>query len=166
MGIRETLDKKKPIVLAIASLVIVASAVAIFVQAGGMGPPGQGDAYFSVDDGKTYFEHDSGKMAPFDYKGQQAVRAHVFECGGKPVVGYLSRYSQDALATLAEAREARKAGRAPANIGKLSQVANTGMEYKKPGTDKWVSAADTAAVNTIRIFRCPDGSGPTEVLPK
>ena len=166
MGFRETLEKKKPIAIGLASLVIVASAIAIFVQAGGMGPEGQGDAYFTVDDGKTFFEEDGEKRTPFDYKGQQAVRAHVFECGGKRIVGYMSRYSQDAIKTLDEASEARKAGKAPPNIGKLSQVAVTGMEYKKPGTDKWVSAADTAAVNVIRIFRCPDGSGPAEQFPK
>ena len=34
--------------------------------------------YFSDDDGKTYFQDDASKIAPFDHNGKQAVSAYLF----------------------------------------------------------------------------------------
>ena len=50
-------------------------------------------AFFSDDDGQTYFTDAADKIPPFDHKGKQAVTAYVFRCnGGKPFVGYLEMY--------------------------------------------------------------------------
>jgi hypothetical protein len=165
VGIRETLEKKKSLSLVAAIVVLVGSIIAIIVQARSFGPPGPGDSYFSDDDGKTFFADDSKKLPPFDHGGKQAVQAHVFECGGKRVVGYLSRYTADALATIEESKQARAAGRLPANVGKLARVAQTGTEIKRPGETTWVTAGNNNAANKVRIFKCPDGSVPPEVFP-
>jgi len=111
VGIRETLEKKKSLTVVAMVVVIIGSIIAIIVQARGLGPVGPGDAFYTVDDGKTFFVGDAKNLPPFDQGGKQAVTAHVFECGGKRVVGYVSRYTADALATIAEAnRPARPAG--------------------------------------------------------
>jgi hypothetical protein len=165
VGIRETIGKKKSLTVVGAVVVLVGSIVAIIVQARSFGPGGPGDSYFTVDDGKTFFVGDSKKLPPFDEGGKQAVRAHVFECGGKRVVGYVSRYTADALATIEEAKQARAAGRLPANVGKLATVAQNGTEIKRPGDTKWVIGNVNTAAQKIRIFKCPDGSAPPEVFP-
>jgi len=165
VGIRETLEKKKSLTVVAMVVVIIGSIIAIIVQARGLGPVGPGDAFYTVDDGKTFFVGDAKNLPPFDQGGKQAVTAHVFECGGKRVVGYVSRYTADALATIAEAKQARAAGRLPANVAKLATVAQTGSELKRPGDTKWVITGNNNAANKIRIFKCPDGSVPPEVYP-
>lgn len=143
---------------------IAGAAVAIYLQARGP-DSGPGRVYFSNDDGKTTFVDEATKLAPFDKDGKPAYRAHVFECGGKRVVGYLSRYTPEAHQVLAEAKAARAAGRPPPNVIALSAVGTYGMQVKRPGAPTWVSQADPRAATMVRAFRCPDGTTPQEVEP-
>jgi hypothetical protein len=165
VGIRETLEKKKSLSAVAASVLLAGSLVAIFVQARSMGPAGPGDTYYTDDDGQNFFVADSFKLPPFDHGGKQAVRAHVFECGGKRVVGYMSRYTDEAKKLLDEAKAAKDAGKPPPNVPALARVAQTGTEIKRPGDKVWVRASDMTKANKVRIFRCPDGSAPPEVFP-
>jgi hypothetical protein len=166
MGVREVLDKRKNVVTVIAILAIVVAGYVIFTQARQtLGTGDAGDAFFTVDDGKTFFAGDANLSPPFEKDGKQAVRAHVFECGGQRVVGYLSRYTERAQKALAEAKAAKAEGKAPTNIGELSAVGMTGTEVKKPGETAWVTVSDPRA-QQIRTFRCPDGAAPTELQPQ
>ena len=165
MGIRETIRKSQKGTVVVACVVLIGAIIAIFVQAKSFGPAGPGDAFFTVDDGKTFFAGDARQLAPFDYGGKQAVRAHVFECEGKKVVGYMSRYTQESLDLFEEAKLAKAEGRPPKNVQKLATVAFTGTELKKPGSDKWVVQTNTNATK-IRIFKCKDGKVPPEVYPE
>lgn len=154
MGIRETLNKNQPLVIGIISVVIVGAIVSIIWQARSANSS-HANVYYTVDDGQTLFADSNMKIAPFDKDGKKAVRAHVFLCGGKRVVGYLSRYSEDALKTLEDVKIARAEKRPPKNIGALMSLSSTGIEVKKPGDVKWVSGSDTARVAAIRAFKCP-----------
>jgi hypothetical protein len=165
VGIRETIQKSQKWTVVVAAVVLVGAVIAIIVQAQSLGPAGPGDAFYTVDDGKTFFAGDSRKLAPFDYGGKQAVRAHVFECEGKKVVGYMSRYTPESLELFEEAKAARAEGRPPKNVQKLATVAFTGTELKKPGADKWVIQNDKNAPR-IRIFKCKDGRTPPELYPE
>ena len=100
----------------------------------------------------------------FERDGKPAVRAHVFECGGKRVVGYLSRYTEEAKAALAEANSYRGTGKPPPNAKALASVGTTGMEVKRPGDAQWVKQGDVARATRIRTFKCPDGTTPCRPL--
>lgn len=166
MGIRETFQKKQSLTVAIASIVIVGAGIAIVLQARSFNSASAGDAYFSTDDGATFFVADGRKIPPYDSGGKQAVRAHVFECGGKRVVGYLSRYTPEAVAAMEEAKKYKGTGKPPPNVKALASIGTTGLELKKPGANNpWVRQSDVAKATQIRVYRCPDGSTPYEVSP-
>src|SRR6267154_2521014 len=62
-----------------------------------------GKAFFSVDDGKTWFPDDAKNIPPFDKDGKQAVRAFVYRCAdGTTFVNYLQRYKPEAKHVLEE----------------------------------------------------------------
>ena len=164
MGVRDLIRGRQSVVAVVAVLMIVGAAIAIYVQARDTGA-GSGDAYFSTDDGKTYFADKLTKLPPFDKDGKPAYRAHVFECGGKRVVGYLSRYRPEAIAALEEAAASRGTGKPPRNAAALAAVGTYGLEVKRPGDAFWVSQADARRATAVRVFRCPDGSTPNEVDP-
>jgi hypothetical protein len=165
VGIRETLKARQSLSIAIACIAIVGAAIAIFVQARNVGS-NPGDVYFTTDDGQTFFAGDGRKFPPFEIDGKTAYRAHVFECKGKRVVGYMSRYTPEALKLFEEARAARAAGKPPANVAKLATIGTTGMEVKRPGpTGQWVRQGDIAKATQIRSFKCADGTAPDEVFP-
>jgi hypothetical protein len=106
------------------------------------------EAYFTIDDGKTFFAFGSENFPPFEYKGKQAVRAYVFECSAKErFVGYLERYTP----------EARKKMMAGKDAGPQTQI--YGRELKKPGEAAWVKSGDFAAVARVTDIKCPGGHG-------
>jgi hypothetical protein len=55
-------------------------------------PTEDSKAFFTTDDGKTWFEDDASNVPPYDYNGQQAVRAYVFSYSGGQFVGYMEEY--------------------------------------------------------------------------
>ena len=165
MGVRETLQKKQWISGVIAGVVIVGAIVAIIIQARSYGSTAEGDAYFTDDDGATFFTDDGKKQAPFDRNGKQAVRAHVFECGGKRVVGFMSGYTPEALKLVAEAQKYKGTGKPPPNAHPLASGAPMGLMAERPGDAAWVPQADAGRGTMVRVFRCPDGSTPQEVEP-
>jgi hypothetical protein len=110
------------------------------------------DAYFTIDDGKTFFTANTTNIPPFDYQGKPAVRAYVFQCtGGKPFVGYVERYLPDARKAILENRAT------PATQIK-------GREVKKPGDTKWVRSDDFAGVVKVTEISCPDGKSVPEPI--
>lgn len=167
MGIREKLEQRGPLVGIGAAVVLVGSVVAIIVQARNLQSFNAGDAYFSTDDGQTFFVDTGAKLPPFEVDGKQAVKAHVFMCGGKRVVGYLSRYTPETLKAIEDAKAARDQGKPPPNVHLLAGMGTTGLEVKRPGPNNpWVKQADVNRATRIRVFRCPDGSIPAEVGPE
>jgi hypothetical protein len=162
--VRELIKGRQSAAVALALVMIVGAAIAIYVQARDPAS-GPGGAYFSTDDGKTFFADSATKLPPFDKDGKPAYRAHVFECGGKRVVGYLSRYRPEAIAALEEAAAARGTGKPPRNAAALASVGTWGLELKRPGDPVWISQADPRTATMIRVYRCPDGSTPSEVEP-
>jgi hypothetical protein len=105
------------------------------------------DAYFTFDDGKTFFTANTTNIPPFDYQGKPAVRAYVFQCPGhEPFVGYVERYIPEARKALLENR---------ATPG--TQI--KGRELKKPGDSKWARSDDFAGVAKATDISCPDGKG-------
>jgi len=168
MGIREQLKAKKAMGLLVGFALIVCGAVAIGYQlVGGSGGVGagpsagaSGEAYFSTDEGQTYFSDDASKLAPYDYKGKTAVRAYVFQCSGiKPFVGYVERFTPDALKaqqTLDSVKDAKPGPNGPRIDARMIQLAQTGREVKRPGDKAWVPALG-AAGGKVKAVKCPNG---------
>ena len=164
MGIRQALRGKQGALVALGAVMIAAAGIAIWWQLRDDGAQGTG-LYYTTDDGTTIFVDDSVKMPPFDKDGKPALRAHVFECGGKRVVGYLSRYTEQAKRAFDEAMAYKGTGKAPPNARELASLGTRGIEVKRPGDGQWVSQADAARATRIRVFKCPDGAAPQEVYP-
>jgi hypothetical protein len=156
MGVREWLDQHRQAATGIGVGIVVIAIASVVWQVMAQRktyPTALPDSYFTADDGKTFFVANSENIPPFDYKGQQAVHAYVFECDSKRFVGYMDRY-------LPEARLAVLAGkRTPA-------IERFGREMKKPGDPTWTKAGDLAVEAKITDVKCPDGHGtPEEIEP-
>ena len=165
MEIRKLLDKWPKTTATVASLATVAS-IGLLVRNWSASksdlPKFPDKAYFTDDDGATWFADSDSNVAPYqDSNGRTAVRANVFTCdGGKHNwVQYLEKYTDQAKASA----EALQAGRslAPNAPGPLA-----GKLVKRPGGGNWVGVSNPAAGN-IMTAKCPDGlSGtPQPVMP-
>jgi len=117
-------------------------------------PSGPPTDYFTVDDGKTYFAAGEDNIPPFDYGGQQAVRAHVFQCSGKTFVGYLERFTP-------------KFHDAVVANGITPGALRYGREIKKPGEAQWHAVTDVPTEVKLTTVQCPNGGtdAPEEIGP-
>src|SRR2546422_10453637 len=96
MSIREALNRHKALTTAVAAVVsIVAIGILYWIASGGSVAREGHLAWFTDDDGKTWFADDVNRLTPFDHNGRQAVMCFVYTCdGGKTkFVLYLSRCS-------------------------------------------------------------------------
>jgi hypothetical protein len=159
VGIRETLNKNPGLTTgATAGIILLAIGFIIYQLTGG-GTPGMAtEAYFSTDDGKTWFADDINKVAPFDKDGKPAYKAYVYKCpGGDPFVSHLERYTPEAK----KAMEAAMKSNDPNNPILMEDVQMTGVEVRKPGQGDpvkgWVKQANAAASGKIMELKCPDG---------
>ena len=156
MGIRETLNKNPAITTgATAAIILIAIGVIIYQITGGGAPGIATEAYYTIDDGATWFEDDINKIAPFDKDGKQAYKVYVYKCpGSDPFVSHLERYTAEGK----KAMEAALKSNDPNNPVIMEDVQMTGIEVKDPKTgDKgWVKQASTAAQKVMEL-KCPDG---------
>jgi hypothetical protein len=136
MAVREALAKNKPLAMAVC-VILFGGVIGLRFWSTSNDIPGPlTQAYYSDDDGKTYFVDDSAKICPFDHNGKQAVRAVLFRYGsGNPFVAYLSQYSKKDQKRLTELRAMPLT---PDIVQSIRVIANSSMEVKKPGDKKWV----------------------------
>ncbi len=157
MGIRETLNKNPAITTGATAGIILLAIGFIIWQIMGGGTPGMAtEAYFTTDDGKTWFEDDINKIPPFDKDGKPAYKVYVYECpGSDPFVSHMERYTPAAK----KAMEAAMASNDPNNPMVMEDVQMTGLEVKKPGTGEkgWVRQGNAVAAGRIMELKCPDG---------
>jgi hypothetical protein len=112
MGIREKINAKKSAGYGLAALFLLAAGgVLAYTQWPQHRFAGK-TAFYSDDDGQTWFIDTVYKSTPFDHNGKQAVRAVVYSCenGKTKFCAYLMRDTpedkkrlDDALATAAHA---------------------------------------------------------------
>jgi hypothetical protein len=97
-------------------------------------------AYYSDDDGQTYFQDSLFRFPPFDHNGKTAVMAELYQdTQGHRFVGYLLRYVPQTQKKLEDKyAQAEGANQAQTMLGVLSDpsVGVAGMEMKFPGADK------------------------------
>jgi hypothetical protein len=166
MGLRESLNQQNPkIVLGVTAAIIVIVVMLYFIfEGGGSAVVGAESpkAFFSSDDGKTWFADDANKLPPFDTGGKETLRAYVYRCGdGKEFVAFLERFTPQGKARRQAARDARADGEKAAPP--LLDQSN-GLEVKMPGNPTWVSESDPRA-EAIMSPRCPGAAKPQIILP-
>ena len=164
-GLRGLVDRHRRSALALALLLIFACAAWLtwFYWPGpDLSPPTR--AWYTVDDGATWFEDDAERIPPFDHEGKPAVRLHLYTCdNGKTMfVGYLQKLPDQTL------QKYRDKGIDPATIDDDVLAAENGWLYKRRGDMEWVSNIDPSqSYRDVLAVRCPDGKGsPAEVFPK
>ncbi len=160
MGIRESLNKSPAVTTGVTIGIIVVALVFILYQTFGGGGAATGGgamdkAFFTVDNGKTWFADDINKLPPFDHEGKQAVRVYVFTCdGGKTkFAAYVERYTEAAKREIEKARANPQGG----GMMGMESISYTGREVKKAGSEgPWLKAMDPRASDAMSI-NCPDG---------
>jgi len=162
--------QKNPAAVTGATVGVIVLALIIIVyqvMGGGGGSIQVGQAYFSSDDGATFFLDKATNIPPFQASdGKPAYRAHVYSCdGGKTkFVGYLERLSPAAKARQEEVSKnpdaAQNATDDPISDGTFVKAPKTGNEDAK-----WVKRSSPAGLKIITTeIKCPGGAGnPTEV---
>jgi hypothetical protein len=124
------------------------------------------EAWYTDDDGKTWYADDKSLMPPVDHNGKTAVRAYVFSFdGGKDeFVGYLERYTPEARQALEQARAEVITEKIPPPALLYSQIQMSGIELKRPGESNWINVRDPEAA-AIRKLNPPAGASVEEILP-
>lgn len=134
MGVRQSLNENKNLGVGVgAGIVVVALAIISFQLFGGVSSQIQApaSAFYTDDNGKTFFKDDIYKVCPFDHNGKQAYRADVFECpDGKQFVGLM--YRHNAVGRKAMEEHIAKGTDDPRGDF-LAGLEVQGMEVKRPG---------------------------------
>jgi hypothetical protein len=161
MGIREKLNNnpKVAVSVGIAALVLgVVFAAQALTHRGGGGP--SEEAFFTTDDGKTWFAESASNLPPFQHEGKEAVRAYVYECNGKQFVNHMERLTPERRKFMEALVAAQRAGQQPPAA---SPAVAEGQQVKRPGGKEWVSINHFIKAGPVLQARCPDGKG--EALP-
>jgi hypothetical protein len=164
VGIRETLNKNQTLTTgATIFIILVAIGVIVWQMLPESAPRLMSKAYYTNDDGKTWFEDSADKIVPYDKDGKEAVRAHLFQCsGGAPFVGYLERLDPNVKKKLDEFYAS------PSNKGRIMpgqiEQEESGRLVKRPGDKSWLRISDPLAAR-ITTIKCKDGSYATRVTP-
>lgn len=152
MGIREKLASNSKLMVGLAlALVMIAVGYTVWSNSSDI-PTGPLQAFYTVDDGKTYFAEDAIKLVPFDKDGKQAVRAHVYECAhGKKFVASLERMSPEAKAIIDKMKATGEQPDTPTQM----KLAEGGTQFKRPGETNWTTRNE---FNKAFVLTCPDGT--------
>jgi hypothetical protein len=158
-------DNPRMVAIATGATVLIALAVMLWPRtAGGGKSSGVTKEYYSVDDGRTWFADEAGKLPPFDKDGKPAHRVRVYRCPhGKEFASHLERYAEADRAQMQQLIDQKKT-----RSMEFIQL-ESGFEMKKPGGGQWVKLTpqNAAKLNALRTPKCPEGStaGLTRVSP-
>jgi hypothetical protein len=167
MGIRESLNERPKAVAIAVGIAVVAVLAFILIDFGadGMGGQSLGDvpkAWYTDDDGKSWFADAADRTSPFDHNGKPAYRCYVWTVdGGKTkFVSHLERTKPSAL----KARQASGGKPGPADL----MMPFMDLEVKRPLTgDRGWTDYGLPAGEAIRTPHPPAGQQgvPEEVPP-
>jgi hypothetical protein len=121
-------------------------------------------AFYSDDDGQTWFTDSIYKFPPIDHNGKAAVRAYVYSYSKGQFVGYLQRYKPAAVEllkkTYGEGGPAKES--AAESLMSSDSIRNGGLEVKLPGLGaKWM----TPAALQMNAVKSPDRSPAVLMMP-
>jgi hypothetical protein len=168
MNAREALSKHPGVGIGAAVACVLLAVGIIFLQTRGNSTPSEGDAkaFYTVDDGQTWFADDLMNLPPFDKDGKQAVRAFVFQgSDGKQFVGYLQRFTPEAKRAIEKISTPDPNRTGPPDASGIQMAYTVGREVKRPGDAKWINGGEIQKSLQITKVKCPDGSDAVAVKP-
>ena len=122
------------------------------------------EAYYSDDDGQTYFKDSVYKFPPFDHGGKTVVQAVLAESNGHRFVGYLMRYTPQAREKLQQKYDGAIKDGLPLQrtvLDFMSSISGGGTEVKLPGSGHpWLPRSQ---VGTLDV-KGPDGQPPDRYI--
>lgn len=137
MGVREVVNKNKPVMVAVVLIAIGAALWVSYSQATG-GTRNPSEAYYTIDEGKTWFAGPLTEAPPFQKDGKEAVRVVLYECNGEQFVGYIEKLDARSKEVLDKLIKVRESGQPAGNL--LTQAQNAmsnGWVRKLPGESEW-----------------------------
>jgi hypothetical protein len=170
MGVREKLNKTPSIAIAFAAVAFVIALVVLWRIVPRKGGPESGiggpriptRAFYTNDNGATYFEDDFNKIVPFDKDGKPAYMAWVYKCDdGEPFVGVIGRHTAMGKELIEE--ELAKPEQERAKTIYYDKSRNY-MEIKKVKADdrSWI-LNDELGDKLRKEVECPSG-GPAKIV--
>jgi hypothetical protein len=170
-GLREIVDERKSTFLILAILMLLfAGGYLTYTQRSPHRPAGD-KAFYTVDDGRTWFLDSIYRTPPFEHDGKIAVRAMVYsyDHGSRLFCPAVERYTPEAKKTLDEAiAEADREEKPLSSISLFNSPATLDeLEVKLSGPGReWVSRADKdEAAKVLNSIKSPDGSAVDSVIP-
>ncbi|HEX5242160.1 MAG TPA: hypothetical protein VFW23_02775 [Tepidisphaeraceae bacterium] len=156
MSFREDINKKPGVFIGVSAAIVVLAIIWLVYSMRGSKPAAMvltTKAYFSDDDGKTFYADDVSNIPPYQHNGKKAYRAKVYEVkgSGQRFVGYLEGYDDKAKKQI---EESIKKGLDPA-----SAMQGVDLEVKKPGPGKWVKVGAMVSPEMTHVVTVtsPDG---------
>ena len=168
MGVREEIDKHPKTVAGVA-LIVVAVALTVLVYS--LWPTTQqaiSKAYYTDDDGATWFVDTIDHVPPFDHDGKIAVRVNLYTCDESKTsfVGYLERNTPAAKKKLeAEFAAAKAQGKPITGVSFTPDIFVSGTEIKKPGKGAWMLRSNYPASYKVMDVQFPNGGTVDSVFP-
>lgn len=161
MKFKEALNNHAGIVIGVVILALLIAGWSVLRNLGGGPNLGASTAFYSDDDGKTWFRDKASLTTPFDHDGKPACVAHVYRCKDKEFVAYLER-AGDQVVPRDQAAPAPTSGKGEAAA--KSAMGGPGMGFvKKPGAKDWVSKGNFRRASTEMTAAC-EGVAPTDVV--
>jgi len=157
MGIREKLNERRHLTMIVAAALTAIAVLALAMELRSQNASPQtpfGKAFYTTDDGKSWFIDEGSNLAPFDRDGKEAVKAYLFTCdsGTTRWVGYLERYTPDGKSQAEEMLSGKD--QAKAGVGTIVMD----MEVKRPGQPTWCHLQNFQQASAIMNIRCPHGT--------
>lgn len=168
-GIRQKIGEKRGVGVALGVGLILVAAVVLAVQHMPEKRADLNQAFYTTDDGQTWFEDSAYRIAPFDHEGKQAVIAQVYSYagGGERFCAYVAKYTPAGKERLEAAiAKARANNEPPGNAAPFRdrEFMQSAMLVKARGADKpWIPIGDPAARDVMTV-KSPDGSEVDQVL--
>ena len=170
MQIREKLTEKPVIGIGVGLGILLIAIGAIGYQLLG-GGNSAGDiptqAYYTDDNGKTFFKDDINKVVPFDHNGRQTYRADVFKGpDGKQFVGLVYRHTPIGKHELETYISTKGWKRDPQGNLRLG-IEQRGMQVKPVAADEkaWQLNDEYTNDHLRSTMKTPSGGAATLVQP-
>lgn len=158
MSVREIINNNSKIVIGVMFVLIVGaiSFTVIQSQSGPSAPTVSDQAFYTIDDGKTWFV-DNADMMPFAKDGKPAYLAYVFRSeDGKEFVGYIKRYNPNAEKALSNKDYPERD----------ALLASPGIvQVKEPGSKGWMDISSMAGSELVAKLTKSYGDKLTAVNP-
>ncbi|HMB96405.1 MAG TPA: hypothetical protein VKK61_10230 [Tepidisphaeraceae bacterium] len=168
MGVREAIEKHQKAAGAVGVILVL---IAVSVSAYSLWPHSQQPltkAYYTDDDGQSWFVDSIDKVPPFDHNGKTAVRVNLYTCDDSKTVfaGYLERCTPAAKKKLeSEFNSAISAGKPISSVSIGPDISTFGTEIKKPGDKTWILRGHYPDSYKVMDVQCPNGGTVDSVFP-